>query len=771
MGDSSPEADCWDQIRCAVFTKSDDEREDINEGETNGLDFMGDAYKGINNITKNNMNLRGVMKFTGWGKKDEPDVDIIEITEIPADFDMTQEAISEGECYRITLVIIKANDLAAMDSNGLSDPFVELVLHKDLVLKTKTINKTVNPVWNEKFTLYIDDRSALANIQVYDYDMFGANDRIGYIDLDLASTPPFHRYTTTLKLGSSVEGRDFVGTLTFSYLVEIVPTSLANEVKSIGTKGQERLLGKSSNSIRIIQITVIEGMDLPPMNSDGTCDPFIRLQLGDQQHETKVIPSTLNPKWRESFEFRYLNISGTTIQASLWDSEVGLSDNIIGDTEIDISQIAPNKPFKFIFGLEHSNTKINLLIKVLKFAELGAAELQLQKEINEAEVRILSDQYALSNTAKDIANVGYLIVKLIRATNLPSKKIGSMDPYVVMEVENCRSVSPVRENCLEPEWNLTYRFPINDYHSVLYLSLLDEEDLVNDDVLGRIAIPMFNCKGLKKYILKDAKLTGVGKGELIIETAFFYNPIRAAVRTFSPKEEIILKDPAKFDISLLQRDVKRITAQLEMIQDLGEGLDQIIRWRSKPLSLVSMIIFVLVTYYIELWMVPLALGLVLLYSFVYMKFGRGQWETYVHNNAMNPYYLRSGRGEGDADVNEADMSLPERLEYMYNLAATGQQSLDFIASIAEKMKNIGQWKNPFGSALLAVLSIAAALALYFIPVRYVVIAWGINKFRKFGMDPNLIDNMEVEDFLSRIPSDPELELLKEPSRLQRRSAA
>ena len=60
----------------------------------------------------------------------------------------------------------KANDLAAMDSNGLSDPFVEIVLHKDLTLKTKTINKTVNPVWNEKFTLYIDDRSALANILV-----------------------------------------------------------------------------------------------------------------------------------------------------------------------------------------------------------------------------------------------------------------------------------------------------------------------------------------------------------------------------------------------------------------------------------------------------------------------------------------------------------------------------------------------------------------------------------------------------------------------------
>ena len=35
------------------------------------------------------------------------------------------------------------------------------------------------------------------------------------------------------------------------------------------------------------------------------------------------------------------------------------------------------------------------MIKILKFAELGAAELQLQKEINDAESRILSEQYAL----------------------------------------------------------------------------------------------------------------------------------------------------------------------------------------------------------------------------------------------------------------------------------------------------------------------------------------------------------------------------------------
>jgi len=758
-GSISPQdQDCWDQIkrRLSSSTKREDSSLQEGEGEPGPANEGGDGEgkkwtEGLSNMTK----------FTGWGKKDEPEMEITEITEIPENFDISVESLAEDECYRITLSIMRGNKLIAMDSNGASDPFVEIVLGKDLVLKTKTIDKNCNPVWNEDFTLYIDDRSALANFIVYDYDFLGANDRIGYLDVDLASIPPYHRYTTTMKLSSSVEGEDDVGSITFAYLVEIVKTATAHDIQSIGTKGQERLLG-------IIQITVIEGIDLPPMNSDGTCDPFIRLQLGQQQYETKVIPSTLNPKWREAFEFRYLSTSGDSIQASLWDSEVGLNDNIIGDTEIDLTQIAPNKPFKYIFGLDHTTTKISLLIKILKFAELGPAELQLQKEINDAEQRILTEQYSLAATANDIDNVGYLIVKLIRATNIPNKNLGTVDPFVVVEIENCRSVTPVRENCTEPEWNLTYRFPIHDYHSILYLSLWDEEDLVSNVCLGKIAIPLFNCKGLKKYILKDSKLAGVGKGEIIVETTVFYNPIRAAVRTFTPKEEVIMKEATKFDISLLQRDVKRITAQVEMLQDVGEGLDNIIRWRSKPLSLFSMVVFVFGVYYVELWMVPLILGLLLLYSYLYMRFGRGKLETYVCSQVEKPYYLRSGRGEGDSDLDEASMTITERFDYIWNLASTGQETLDLVASISEKIKNIAQWKNPYASCLLAILMIGASVALYFIPVRYILLGWGINKFRKFGMDPNLIDNMEVEDFLSRVPSDPELEELKEPSRHQKR---
>ncbi|KTF73866.1 hypothetical protein cypCar_00024569, partial [Cyprinus carpio] len=63
------------------------------------------------------------------------------------------------------------------------------------------------------------------------------------------------------------------------------------------------------------------------------------------------------------------------------------------------------------------------------------------------------------------------------------------------------------------------------------------------------------------------------------------------------------------------------------------------------------------------------------------------------------------------------------------------------------------WTVPFLSWLAIVALCAATLAVYFIPLRYIVLAWGVNKFTKKLRDPYSIDNNELLDFLSRVPSD------------------
>lgn len=52
-----------------------------------------------------------------------------------------------------TFAVLNAKGLIAADSGNHSDPFVEIKLGTH-TLKTQTIMKTLDPVWNESFDLY-----------------------------------------------------------------------------------------------------------------------------------------------------------------------------------------------------------------------------------------------------------------------------------------------------------------------------------------------------------------------------------------------------------------------------------------------------------------------------------------------------------------------------------------------------------------------------------------------------------------------------------------
>ena len=66
------------------------------------------------------------------------------------------------------------------------------------------------------------------------------------------------------------------------------------------------------------------------------------------------------------------------------------------------------------------------------------------------------------------------------------------------------------------------------------------------------------------------------------------------------------------------------------------------------------------------------------------------------------------------------------------------------------------WSVPWLSVLAIIVLSIAAVILYHIPLRWLALAWGVNKFTKKLRAPNAIDNNELLDYLSRVPSNREL---------------
>ncbi|EFN80631.1 Multiple C2 and transmembrane domain-containing protein 1 [Harpegnathos saltator] len=107
-------------------------------------------------------------------------------------------------------------------------------------------------------------------------------------------------------------------------------------------------------------------------------------------------------------------------------------------------------------------------------------------------------------------------------------------------------------------------------------------------------------------------------------------------------------------------------------------------------------------------------------------------------------------------VQEEKKSLKERLQAIQEVTQTVQNSIGYIASLCEKVKNLFNFTIPYLSYLAMILAIIGAVVLYFIPVRYLILAWGVNKFSRKILRPHSVPNNELLDLISRVPDDEEL---------------
>ncbi|KAJ9680852.1 hypothetical protein PVL29_019997 [Vitis rotundifolia] len=86
---------------------------------------------------------------------------------------------------KLTLTIVKANDLKNMEMIGKSDPYVVVYIRPLFKIKTKVIENNLNPVWNQTFELIAEDKETQSLIlEVIDKDIT-QDKRLGIAKLPL----------------------------------------------------------------------------------------------------------------------------------------------------------------------------------------------------------------------------------------------------------------------------------------------------------------------------------------------------------------------------------------------------------------------------------------------------------------------------------------------------------------------------------------------------------------------------------------------------------
>ncbi|XP_051028484.1 multiple C2 and transmembrane domain-containing protein 1 isoform X3 [Acomys russatus] len=660
--------------------------------------------------------------------------------------------LAEPGMYQLDITLRKGQSLAARDRGGTSDPYVKFKIGRKEVFRSKIIHKNLNPVWEEKACVFIDHLREPLYVKVFDYDFGLQDDFMGSAFLDLTQLELNTSTDVTLTLKDPHYPDHDLGIILLSVILtpkEVEPRDVF-QTQSLRLSEQHR---KSHLWRGIVSITLIEGRDLKAMDSNGLSDPYVKFRLGHQKYKSKIMPKTLNPQWREQFDFHLYEERGGVIDITAWDKDAGKRDDFIGRCQVDLSSLSREQTHKLELQLEEGEGHLVLLVTLTASATVSISDLSINSLEDQKEREEILKRYSPLRIFNNLKDVGFLQVKVIRAEGLMAADVtGKSDPFCVVELNNDRLLTHTVYKNLHPEWNKVFTFNIKDIHSVLEVTVYDEDRDRSADFLGRVAIPLLSIQNgeQKAYVLKNKQLTGPTKGVIYLEIDVIFNAVKASLRTLVPKEQKYIEEENRLSKQLLLRNFIRTKRCVMVLVNAAYYVNSCFDWDSPPRSLAAFVLFLFVVWNFELYMIPLLLLLLLTWNYFLIISGKDNWQ---HDTVVEDM-LEDEEEEDDKDDKDGEKKgFINKIYAIQEVCVSVQSILDEVASFGERIKNTFNWTVPFLSWLAIVALCVFTVILYLIPLRYIVLVWGINKFTKKLRSPYAIDNNELLDFLSRVPSD------------------
>ena len=179
-------------------------------------------------------------------------------------------SVAKAKGYSCCVVnVVACQDIVAADSDGGSDPFVRVEAGSSSC-QTKTLD-SLNPVFNEVFTLPLDHGVCHLRFNLFDYDVLGSNDFLGCIvvplsDMVVDKAVDKWEFLCQRKDDDEVSGRIRV----IVKLLLPLPPPIFKATAEVAQPGHG-----------LLQLYVQCATDLVAADSGGTSDPYFEVTVGN----------------------------------------------------------------------------------------------------------------------------------------------------------------------------------------------------------------------------------------------------------------------------------------------------------------------------------------------------------------------------------------------------------------------------------------------------------------------------------------------------------
>ncbi|XP_048779995.1 extended synaptotagmin-2-like isoform X2 [Ostrea edulis] len=249
--------------------------------------------------------------------------------------------------------MMEARNLVSADlafvGKGKSDPYAVLKFGPEK-FKTKVINNTVNPAWNEVFETVIDCKDAqVIELEIRDEDPGSKDDKIGTASIDISSTAASGTVDCWLPLENVKKG---------DVHVKLVWMYLANDPMVL-----EQIDASSELSTCVLMVNLDSAKDLPRLKKQiAEPSPYAVVSIGPKTFETDEKPNTDSPVWEKPFRFLVHNPQIQKLDIQIFDKKNPKES--LGDLTLPLKTLlsAPDMTLDQNFALKNSgmDSKINM---------------------------------------------------------------------------------------------------------------------------------------------------------------------------------------------------------------------------------------------------------------------------------------------------------------------------------------------------------------------------------------------------------------------------